>query len=187
LIAVPPIGSLFPAEESIIIGNTALYGATSGEVFIRGMAGERFAVRNSGVTAVVEGTGDHAAEYMTGGRIIVLGRVGRNFAAGMSGGIAYVLNTDGDFVYFCNQAMVELSPAMEYEDQAFLKEWLQKHYQYTGSAVARRVLDRWHEYMPKFVKVLPLEYKRVLQEQRLRETDKRLALIREEVNLEVAY
>ncbi len=187
LIAVPPTGSTFAAEENIIIGNTVLYGATSGEAFIRGMAGERFAVRNSGVTAVVEGTGDHAAEYMTGGRIIVLGRVGRNFAAGMSGGIAYVLNATGNFAYFCNQSMVEISPVMEIEDQDFLKEWLHKHYVYTGSTVAQRVLERWHEYMPRFVKVLPLEYKRVLQEQQIRETDKMLSLIREEVHLEVAY
>ena len=156
LIAVPPAGSTFAAEENIIIGNTVLYGATSGEAFIRGMAGERFAVRNSGVTAVVEGTGDHCAEYMTGGRIIVLGRVGRNFAAGMSGGIAYVLNADGNFAYFCNQTMVEILPAMETEDQDFLKMWLNRHVHYTGSAVAQRILEHWHEYMPRFVKVMPL-------------------------------
>lgn len=187
LIVVPPTGSTFAAEENIIIGNTVLYGATGGEAFIRGIAGERFCVRNSGAIAVVEGTGDHCAEYMTGGRIIVLGRVGRNFAAGMSGGIAYVLNTDGNFFYFCNQSMVELSPAMEYEDQEFIKEWLQKHLDYTGSPVAWRVLERWHEYMPRFIKVVPFEYKRVLQEQRLQDTDKRLGLIREEEHLGVAY
>jgi glutamate synthase (NADPH/NADH) large chain len=185
LIAVPPEGSTFAAEENIIIGNTVLYGATGGEAFIRGVAGERFAVRNSGATAVVEGTGDHGAEYMTGGRIIVLGRVGRNFAAGMSGGIAYVLNADGNFVYFCNQTMVEIAPAWDIEDQDFLKTWLQRHLFYTGSPVAQRILNHWHEYMPRFVKVLPFEYKRVLQEQRLQETDKRLAFLREEENLGV--
>jgi glutamate synthase (NADPH/NADH) large chain len=187
LIAVPPQDSAFAAEDNIIIGNTVLYGATSGEAFIRGVAGERFAVRNSGVTAVVEGTGDHACEYMTGGRIIVLGRVGRNFAAGMSGGVAYVLNTIGNFAYFCNQAMVELTPVMDIEDQDFLKEWLTKHYTYTGSMVARRILDRWHDYMPRFVKIMPLEYKRVLHEQRIRETEQMLALIREEMPMEVPF
>ncbi len=187
LIAVPPAGSTFAAEENIIIGNTVLYGATGGEAFIRGMAGERFAVRNSGAIAVVEGTGDHCAEYMTGGRIIVLGRVGRNFAAGMSGGIAYVLNTDGNFAYFCNRTMVDLSPAFDVEDQDFLKEWLRKHIDYTGSTLAQAVLERWHEYLPRFIKVLPLEYKRVLQEQKLKQTNEMLAFIREEEHLEVAY
>ncbi|MCD4687606.1 MAG: glutamate synthase large subunit [Anaerolineae bacterium] len=187
LIAVPPQGSTFVAEENIIIGNTVLYGATGGEVFVRGVAGERFAVRNSGAIAVVEGTGDHCAEYMTGGRIIVLGRVGRNFAAGMSGGVAYVLNVDGDFAYFCNRAMVELNPAFDYEDQEFIKTWLQKHVMYTGSTVAQRVLDRWHEYLPKFIRVLPLEYKRILQEEKLRQTSEMLAYVREEEYLEVPY
>ncbi len=187
LIAVPPEGSTFKAEENIIIGNTVLYGATGGEVFVRGVAGERFAVRNSGAIAVVEGTGDHGAEYMTGGRIIVLGRVGRNFAAGMSGGIAYVLNVDGDFAYFCNRSMVELSPAFDYEDQEFIKTWLQKHVAYTGSPIAQTVLACWHEYLPKFIRVMPLEYKRILQEQRLRQTDELLSFIREEEYLEVPY
>jgi glutamate synthase (NADPH/NADH) large chain len=159
LIVVPPEGSTFKAEENIIVGNTVLYGATSGEAFIRGVAGERFCVRNSGVNAVVEGTGDHCAEYMTGGRIIVLGKVGRNFAAGMSGGIAYVLNVDGNFAYFCNVGMAELSP----------------------------VLDSWHEYLPRFIKVLPLEYKRVLEETKLQDIDKQLAFIREEAQLGERY
>jgi len=187
LIAVPPAGSTFAAEENIIVGNTVLYGATSGEAFIRGVAGERFGVRNSGVNAVVEGTGDHGAEYMTGGRIIVLGSVGRNFAAGMSGGIAYVLNIDGNFAYFCNRSMVELEPALEYDDQEFIRGYLQKHILYTGSAIAQRVLNHWHEYMPRFIKVIPIEYKQILQEQQLQETKKLLAYIQEEESLEVHY
>jgi glutamate synthase (NADPH/NADH) large chain len=187
LIMVPPVGSTFAAEENIIIGNTVLYGATGGEAFIRGVAGERFAVRNSGVNAVVEGTGDHGAEYMTGGRIIVLGSVGRNFAAGMSGGIAYVLNTNGNFAYFCNRSMVELEPALEFEDQEFIREYLQKHIDYTGSIVAQTVLGNWHEYLPRFIKVIPIEYKRILQEKKLQETKKLLAYIQEEEYLEVPY
>ncbi|MCP4132642.1 MAG: glutamate synthase subunit alpha, partial [bacterium] len=181
LIAVPSAGSTFAPEENIIIGNTVLYGATGGEAFIRGIAGERFCVRNSGAIAVVEGTGDHCAEYMTNGRIIVLGRVGRNFAAGMSGGIAYVLNVDGDFQYYCNPGMVELSPILEYEDQEFIKEWIGKHIEYTGSTLAENILENWHEYMPKFIKVMPLEYKRALQELKLEEIEKQLAEIRKEV------
>jgi len=187
LIAMPPEGSTFKAEENIIVGNTVLYGATSGEAFIRGVAGERFCVRNSGAHAVIEGTGDHCAEYMTGGRIIVLGKVGRNFAAGMSGGIAYVLNVDGNFTYFCNCAMVELSPVLDQDDQEFIKAWLRKHVAYTGSPVAGAVLARWHEYLPKFIRVLPLEYKRVLHERKLAEIDRQLAAIREEAQLGASY
>jgi len=187
LIAVPPAGSTFKAEENIIIGNTVLYGATSGEAFIRGMTGERFCVRNSGVNAVVEGTGDHCAEYMTGGRIIVLGRVGRNFAAGMSGGIAYVLNVNGDFAYYCNTGMVELSPVLEQDDQDFIRTWLQKHVDYTSSPLAQTILDHWHEYLPRFIRVLPLEYKRVLQQQKLQEVDRQLSYIAAEAQLGVAY
>ncbi|MBN1562585.1 MAG: glutamate synthase large subunit [Anaerolineae bacterium] len=187
LIVVPPAGITYAAEDNIIIGNTVLYGATGGEAYVRGVAGERFAVRNSGAVAVVEGTGDHCAEYMTGGRIIVLGPVGRNFAAGMSGGIAYVLNATGDFAYFCNRSMVELSPALEYEDQDFLRDYLQRHVQYTGSTVAQQVLDNWHSTLPKFIKVVPFEYKRILQEQQLRQTEQLLDYIREEEYLEVPY
>jgi glutamate synthase (NADPH/NADH) large chain len=165
LIVTPPEGSTFKPEENIIIGNTVLYGATGGEAYIRGIAGERFAVRNSGAHAVIEGTGDHGAEYMTGGRIVVLGRVGRNFAAGMSGGIAYVLNVDGDFAYFCNQSMVELSPAFDQDDQRTIRALVSNHLRYTGSAVAQRVLDNWHVYLPRFIKVMPLDYKRVLEAQ----------------------
>jgi glutamate synthase (NADPH/NADH) large chain len=166
LIVVPPQGSTFDPLKNIIIGNTVLYGATRGEAYIRGVAGERFCVRNSGVRAVVEGTGDHGAEYMTGGRLVVLGQVGRNFAAGMSGGIAYVLNIDGNFTYFCNQDMVELSPVFEDEDQDCIKEMLENHVFYTQSVIAETVLANWHQYMPKFIKVLPLDYKRVLEQQK---------------------
>ena len=162
LITVPPAGSAFVPEENIIIGNTALYGATSGEAYVRGIAGERFGVRNSGALAVAEGVGDHGAEYMTGGRLVVLGSVGRNFAAGMSGGIAYVLNVDGMFGYFCNQEMVELSPAIELDDQKWIKLLLTNHYHYTGSTLAENILANWSQFMPRFVKVLPLDYKRVL-------------------------
>lgn len=179
LIVGPPEGSTFPSEENIIVGNTVLYGATGGEAFVRGVAGERFCIRNSGAIAVVEGTGDHGAEYMTGGRLIVLGHVGRNFAAGMSGGIAYVLNAEGDFVYFCNRGMVELGPILEYEDQKFVKTWLWKHVHYTGSAVARRILENWHAYMPKFIKVMPLECKRALQKMKLEAIDRQLRNVRQ--------
>ncbi len=183
LIVVPPEGSTFKPEENIIVGNTVLYGATSGEVFIRGVAGERFCVRNSGAIAVIEGTGDHGAEYMTGGRLIVLGKVGRNFAAGMSGGIAYVLDDDANFAYFCNLAMVELSSDLDHEDQDFLRVWLEKHVYYTGSTVAQNVLDNWSKCLPRFVRVLPLEYKRYLEERKLAEIDRQLAYVREGAQL----
>jgi glutamate synthase (NADPH/NADH) large chain len=156
-------------------------------VFVRGVAGERFCVRNSGVNAVIEGTGDHAAEYMTGGRLIVLGKVGRNFAAGMSGGIAYVLDNDANFAYFCNLSMVELSSVLDHDDQDFLKIWLEKHVQYTGSEIAMTVLDNWNEYLPKFVRVLPLEYKRYLEERKLAEIDRQLAYVREGAQLGERY
>jgi glutamate synthase (NADPH/NADH) large chain len=165
LVVVPPEGSTFKPEENIIIGNTALYGATSGEAYVCGVAGERFCVRNSGVHAVVEGTGDHGCEYMTGGRVVVLGRVGRNFAAGMSGGIAYVLNVDGAFTYYCNQSMVELSAVYEHEDQWVIRSLLEKHIRYTGSVLAQRILDSWHTFIPRFIKVMPIDYKRVLEAQ----------------------
>ncbi len=187
IIVVPPEGSLFKAEENIIIGNTVLYGATGGEAFIRGIAGERFCVRNSGAVAVVEGVGDHCAEYMTGGRIIVLGKVGRNFGAGMSGGIAYVLDADGNFEYFCNKGMVELSQMREYEDQNFIIEWLQKHIKYTDSAVAKSILKNWYDYLPKFVKVISFEYKRAINEMKIAMIDEKLKRIREEEQLEEIY
>jgi len=187
LIAVPPAGADFKAEESIITGNTVLYGATSGEAYIRGVTGERFCVRNSGVYAVVEGAGDHCAEYMTGGRIIVLGKVGRNFAAGMSGGIAYVLDVDGDFDYFCNKGMVELSQVRDYDDQDFIIEMLKKHIHYTDSALAKNIIMKWYDYLPKFVRVLPLEYKRAMNEMKISLIDEKLKAIREEEQIMESY
>ncbi len=167
IVVVPPKGSTFRPEENIIVGNTLLYGATVGEVYIRGVAGERFAVRNSGAVAVVEGVGDHCCEYMTGGRVVVLGKTGRNFAAGMSGGIAYVLNVKGNFDYFCNKGMVELSPVGDHDDLLELQKLINNHYLYTRSELAESILVKWDEYLPKFVKVIPLEYKKVLEEQKL--------------------
>ncbi len=188
----PPAESKIVAEENIIVGNTVLYGATEGECYFRGVAGERFAVRNSGATAVVEGVGDHGCEYMTGGVVVVLGQSGRNFGAGMSGGIAYVLDEAGDFPARCNLAMIELEPIAE-EDDALesldhqggdlethgrvdvsadmsrfdaqrLRGLIEKHLHYTNSDRARTILDHWEEYLPKFVKIMPVEYRRVLQE-----------------------
>jgi glutamate synthase (ferredoxin) len=150
------------AQENIIIGNVALYGATSGEVYISGVAGERFGVRNSGVTTVVESVGDHACEYMTGGKVVVLGPTGRNFAAGMSGGVAYVLDESGDFATRCNTPMVALE-ALEGEEIDDLRELIQRHADYTNSQKAALVLANWSEMLPKFVKVMPKDYKRMLQ------------------------
>ncbi|KAF9431626.1 glutamate synthase [NADH] [Entomortierella beljakovae] len=166
LVIYPPKNSVFKSEENVIIGNTCLYGATSGKAFFSGIAAERFAVRNSGATTVVEGTGDHGCEYMTGGRVIVLGSTGRNFAAGMSGGIAYVLDLAGDFKSKVNMEMVEFETVNEDEEIAWLKDTLEDHRHYTGSAVADRVLKRLGDYLPKFVKVMPTDYKKVLEDQR---------------------
>ncbi|MDB9429992.1 glutamate synthase large subunit [Microcystis aeruginosa CS-555/01A07] len=162
IIVYPPKGSTFAAEENIIIGNVALYGATSGEVYISGVAGERFCVRNSGVNTVVEAVGDHACEYMTGGKVVVLGPTGRNFAAGMSGGVAYVLDESGDFATRCNTQMVALE-ALEGEEINDLRELIQRHADYTQSQKAALVLANWSEMLPKFVKVMPKDYKRMLQ------------------------
>ena len=162
IIVYPPKGSTFVAQENIIIGNVALYGATSGEVYISGVAGERFGVRNSGVTTVVESVGDHACEYMTGGKVVVLGPTGRNFAAGMSGGVAYVLDESGDFATRCNTQMVALE-ALEGEEIDDLRELIQRHADYTNSQKAALVLANWSEILPKFVKVMPKDYKRMLQ------------------------
>jgi len=162
IIVYPPKGSTFAAEENIIIGNVALYGATSGEVYISGVAGERFCVRNSGVNTVVETVGDHACEYMTGGKVVVLGPTGRNFAAGMSGGVAYVLDESGDFATRCNTQMVALE-ALEGEEIDDLRELIQRHADYTQSQKAALVLANWSEMLPKFVKVMPKDYKRMLQ------------------------
>ncbi len=163
IIVYPPKTSTFVPEENILIGNVVLYGATSGEAFFNGVAGERFAVRNSGATAVVEGTGDHGCEYMTNGLVIVLGKTGRNFAAGMSGGIAYCLDESGGFkAKRCNKTGVDLEPVVDTQDQQLLYEWITKHEQVTHSPRARWILDNWIEMLPKFVKVFPHEYKRVL-------------------------
>ena len=161
------------------MGNTVLYGATSGELFAAGVAGERFCVRNSGATAVVEGTGDHCAEYMTGGRLIVLGPVGRNFAAGMSGGIAWVLDRDKNLEFLMNKSMVELSGLDNEEDENFVREYIRRHMYWTGSAYARGLLDKWEDTRRLFVKVLPVEYKRALQQMKLAELDRKLYEIRE--------
>ncbi len=162
LIVFPPRQATFVPEKNIVIGNVALYGGTSGEAFVRGVAGERFAVRNSGVHAVVEGIGDHGCEYMTGGRVVVLGTSGRNFAAGMSGGIAYVFDVDGDFKRRCNLGMVELGPLDHAEDIALVRDLIRRHVGYTGSTYAQGFLDDWIRVQPRFVKVMPKDYKRVL-------------------------
>jgi glutamate synthase domain-containing protein 2/glutamate synthase domain-containing protein 1/glutamate synthase domain-containing protein 3 len=162
LIVFPPTRATFKAEENIIVGNVVLYGATSGEVFIRGVAGERFAVRNSGAVAVVEGVGDHGCEYMTGGRVVVLGRTGRNFAAGMSGGIAYVIDENGDFSQRCNLEMVDLESLEDAQEEELIKDLLLRHLLLTKSARAQQVLDSWTEYRGKLVKIMPLDYRRVL-------------------------
>ena len=174
IIVVPPVGSSFTPEDNIIIGNTVLYGATSGNVYVRGVAGERFAVRNSGASAVVEGVGDHCCEYMTGGRVVVIGKTGRNFAAGMSGGIAYVLDEAGNFDYYCNQGLVELSKVEDAADVQELQALLHKHMLHTTSTKAQEILVNWNQYLPKFVKVIPFEYKKVLQEQKIKELEQKL-------------
>ena len=192
IVVYPPADCPIVAEENIIVGNTVLYGAISGECFFRGVAGERFAVRNSGASAVVEGVGDHGCEYMTGGVVVVLGETGRNFAAGMSGGVAYVLDHNGTFKDRCNMAMVDLEPVPE-EDQALetldhqggdlethgkvdirsdmtrydalrLRHLIEKHLRYTDSSLARTILDNWNAYLPRFVKVMPVDYRRALEQ-----------------------
>jgi glutamate synthase (NADPH/NADH) large chain len=172
---LPPIRSNFEAEKNTIAGNTLLYGATSGEVYINGRVGERFAVRNSGAVAVVEGVGDHCCEYMTGGRVVVLGQTGRNFAAGMSGGVAYVWNKEGNFDYFCNMEMVELSLIEEASYRKELHELIRQHYLYTGSKLARTMLDDWNHYVDQFIQVVPIEYKKVLQEEQMRKLQQKIA------------
>lgn len=172
---LPPVRSNFEAENNTIAGNTLLYGATSGEVYINGRVGERFAVRNSGAIAVVEGVGDHCCEYMTGGRVVVLGSTGRNFAAGMSGGVAYVWNRDGNFDYFCNMEMVELSLIEEASYRKELHELIRQHYLYTGSKLARTMLDNWNRYVDEFIQIVPIEYKKVLQEEQMQKLQQKIA------------
>ncbi len=191
IVVHPPQDCQLTAEDNIIAGNTVLYGAIAGECYIRGVAGERFAVRNSGAVAIVEGVGDHGCEYMTGGTVLVLGVAGRNFAAGMSGGIAFVLDEAGDFAKRCNLSMVELAPVpdedraideheaqggelethgmvnvnhLEHSDASILRHLIVRHLHYTGSARARTILEHFDAYLPKFVKVMPLEYRRALAE-----------------------
>jgi len=184
IIVVPPAGSLFEPDKNIIIGNTVLYGATRGEIYISGVAGERFGVRNSGANAVVEGVGSHCCEYMTGGRMVVLGTTGSNFAAGMSGGIAYIYNENGDFDYYCNMGMVELSLVEDHSDINELTELIRRHHQYTDSKKAKMILDDLNKYLPMFIKVIPYDYKKVLQEQKLEEIRKKIADV--EVDLEIS-
>jgi glutamate synthase domain-containing protein 2/glutamate synthase domain-containing protein 1/glutamate synthase domain-containing protein 3 len=169
IVVVTPASAPFAAHENIIAGNTLLYGATSGEAFINGMAGERFAVRNSGATAVVEGVGDHCCEYMTGGTVAVLGKTGCNFAAGMSGGIAYVLDETSNFDTLCNLDMVELENVWRPEDKQLLRELVQKHFDRTGSAKAHQILSNWQDMVGKFVKVVPFDYRKALEKMRAAE------------------
>lgn len=183
IIVVPPQGSTFESDKNIIIGNTVLYGATTGEIYISGVAGERFCVRNSGATAVVEGVGNHCCEYMTGGKVLVLGKTGSNFAAGMSGGVAFVLNEAGNFDYYCNMGMVELSLVEDLNDINDLKDLLNRHFNYTGSKKAKMILDNFEKYLPMFIKVIPYDYKKVLQEQKLEELKQKIA----GVELDVEY
>lgn len=175
IVVVPPVRADFKPEENIIAGNTLLYGATSGDVYLNGRAGERFCVRNSGAVAVVEGVGDHCCEYMTGGRVVVLGPTGRNFAAGMSGGVAYVWNPSGNFDFYCNMEMVELSLVEDTRSRKELHELIRKHYHYTGSPLAGQMLDHWDRYVEEFIEVVPIEYKKVLQEEQMKKWQQKIA------------
>jgi glutamate synthase (NADPH) large chain len=166
VVVYPSRSATFVPEDNIVIGNVALYGATSGNAFFRGKAGERFCVRNSGAHAVVEGTGDHCCEYMTGGIVVAIGKTGRNFGAGMSGGAAFVLDEEGDFHVRLNTEMVDLEPFEDPEDQNLVRDLLQQHVAYTGSTVAGRILENWETLKPKFRKVMPVDYRRVLEEQK---------------------
>ena len=172
---LPPTRSNFAAEENIIAGNTGLYGATGGELYINGKVGERFGVRNSGAIAVIEGAGDHCCEYMTGGRVVVLGETGRNFAAGMSGGVAYVWDKNHNFDYFCNMDMVEINLVEESSYRKELHELVRQHYLYTGSKLALTMLDDWNRYVEDFIQVVPIEYKRVLQEEQVKKLQQKIA------------
>ena len=174
---LPPARSSqdFVAEDNIIAGNTGLYGATGGELYVNGRVGERFGVRNSGAIAVIEGAGDHCCEYMTGGRVVVLGETGRNFAAGMSGGVAYVWDKNHNFDYFCNMDQVEINLVEEASSRKELHELIRQHYLYTGSALARKMLDDWNRYVEDFIQIVPIEYKRVLQEEKMRQLQEKIA------------
>ncbi|MDR2804614.1 MAG: glutamate synthase large subunit [Dysgonamonadaceae bacterium] len=174
---VPPKTASFLPENNIIAGNTLLYGATSGEVYINGQVGERFCVRNSGAIAVVEGVGDHCCEYMTGGRTVVLGPTGKNFAAGMSGGLAYVLDMNGNFDYFCNMEMVELTLIEDKSDSIELQRLISQHAHYTQSPLAKRILENWDEYLKHFIKIIPIEYKKVLQEEKMEAIKRKIEMV----------
>ena len=164
LIVYPPKSSDFKYDENIIIGNVALYGATSGEAYINGVAGERFCVRNSGATAVVEGVGEHGCEYMTGGRVVVLGKTGKNFAAGMSGGIAYILDEDNKLYLNLNKELISSEEVTDKYDVLELKQMIQKHVAYTNSEKGKHILDNFSEYLPKFKKIMPHDYKKMLNQ-----------------------
>ncbi|MGC9313970.1 MAG: glutamate synthase subunit alpha, partial [Sediminispirochaetaceae bacterium] len=182
LVVYPPKGSRFLPHKNIITGNVNLFGATSGEAFINGMAGERFAVRNSGAVAVVEGVGDHGCEYMTGGAVIVLGKTGINFAAGMSGGTAYVLDENQLFDTRCNLEMVDIEQITEESDEEFLRDYIGRQLEYTGSRQAARLLENWEEIIPLFVKVIPIEYRLALERMEAnRNAESETTLMTEEV------
>ena len=166
IIIYPDKKANYSSEENIIIGNTAFYGAITGEAYIKGLAGERFCIRNSGLNAVIEGVGDHGCEYMTGGRVIILGRTGRNFGAGMSGGIAYVYDAKRDFNKKCNMDMVELETLIE-DDKAFIHTLVSNHKKYTGSQIANDVLESFNKEIKKFIKIMPIEYKRILENKKI--------------------
>src|SRR5690606_21026003 len=186
IIIYPPRESRFAAEDNVLIGNVALYGATGGRAFFRGRSAERFCVRNSGARAVVEGVGDHGCEYMTGGRAVILGPTGRNFAAGMSGGIAYVWDRHGDFEAKCNLGTVGLEAVEADEDIAELRELIELHHQHTGSTVAARILDAWPQVLSEFVKVMPTDYKRVLAERKRHDEEMEAAVHDDETTTFVA-
>jgi len=177
IVVCPPSGATFVAEDNIIIGNVAMYGATGGEVYIRGRAGERFCVRNSGVRAVIEGIGDHGCEYMTGGSVAVLGSTGRNFGAGMSGGVAFVYDDEGDFEIRFNPGMADLGSVEDPEDIETLRSMIEDHLNYTGSAPAKRILDNWEDALPRFKKIMPRDYRRVLEERRAQGVDPKMEFV----------
>ncbi|MEO7162210.1 MAG: glutamate synthase subunit alpha, partial [Bdellovibrionia bacterium] len=162
IIIYPPSGSLFKAEDTVLVGNTILFGATSGSAYFSGQAGERFAVRNSGAFAVVEGVGDHACEYMTGGIVVILGATGKNFGAGMSGGMAFIYDEKANFLSNCQQVSLETDSVRSFTDQILLRQFVENHFKYTGSPKAEALLKAWEQSLPKFLKVIPLEYKRAL-------------------------
>ena len=176
IILVPPITARFVPNENVIVGNVVLYGATGGEVYINGIAGERFAVRNSGAKAVVEGVGDHCCEYMTGGVVVVIGPTGHNFAAGMSGGIAYVYDHSEMFDSNCNLDMVDLEPVINQEDKIQLRTMIENHFRFTNSPRAKFLLENWEAHLPLFVKVMPIDYKKSLERMRLEEYQNREAI-----------